>query len=490
MMTGQWCVFTSNRERLQTMEITFADGSVEAYEDDEFAFGAEGRVIRSKDGTHAVKIYHPDPARDAERLRRIDTLINELNPTRDDPYWASFFTWPEKRVTKPGIGFRMPFIEGLKTLENYYLRKAYQRLRPEERGWFIGRVACAIKLTSAAHRLAAMGLCYPDFSGKNIMVDPFEGRAVLIDCDSLTVPGKLSAVVGGTCTFRAPELVTGKVALPSVYTDRHALASILYHWLLLWDPLKGDKVFDTDPERDELLRYGEQALYIEHPTDQSNRASKQVYKASMLGPELERLLRLAFVDGLHNPHARPQPYQWRDALYHIYDQLIPCATPRCDWRFFVVPRPSSATRLACPSCGEQIKAPHSLPYISLFDHRRTSNPNEYSMDKSRAHYVVGWPGRNLFQWHTRPDVSAAYADPEHVPDTSPRAIFEFDQNANQWYLKNIGRDPMYYRGNGDAVGLWRQWPPNFSIPLIDGMTLQFGPAPYYRRASVSIEKVG
>jgi serine/threonine protein kinase len=473
------------------MEITFADGTVESYEDDEFAFGAEGKVIRSKDRMHAVKIYHPDPQHEAERIKRIDTLINELNPSREDPYWASFFTWPEKRVTKPGIGFRMPFVEGLKTLENYYLSKAYKRLKPEERGWFIGRIACAIKLTSAANRLATMGLCYPDFSGKNVMVDPFEGRAVLIDCDSLTVPGRLSAVVEGTRTFRAPELVMRKVMLPSVYTDRHALASILYHFLLLWDPLKGDKVFDPDPEHDETLRYGEQALYIEHPTDQSNRASKQVYKASMLGPELERLFRLAFVDGLRNQNARPQPYQWRDALYHTYDQVIPCATSQCDWRFFIaIPRGQNHQPLRCPGCGEAVKAPYSLPYIHLFKHRGTSNPDEYLKDKSKAHYVVGWPGRNLFQWHTRPDTSAAYADPDHVPDTSPRAVFEFDQSANQWYLKNLAPHAMYYRGAGDVVGMWRQWSANFSIPLTDGMTLQFGPAPYHCRASVSIEKVG
>lgn len=58
------------------MEMTFTDGTVESYEDDEFAFGAEGSIFRSKDRKHAVKIYHPDTARDAERIKRIDTLVN------------------------------------------------------------------------------------------------------------------------------------------------------------------------------------------------------------------------------------------------------------------------------------------------------------------------------------------------------------------------------------------------------------------------------
>src|SRR5947208_9685524 len=225
------------------MNITFVDGSVEQYEDTPLAFGAEGEIFRSKDGKYVVKLYHPDKTLDAERIRRIDTLINDFNPTKGDPNWADFFTWPEKRVIKPTIGFRMRYVGGLKTLEHYILSKAYARLKPEERGWFIGRIATAIKIVSAANRLATMGLCYPDFSGKNIMVEPFEGRMVLIDCDSLTVPGRLSPTVEGTTSFRAPEIVTRAVLVPSVKTDRHALAVLLYRWLLFLHPLIGDKIF-------------------------------------------------------------------------------------------------------------------------------------------------------------------------------------------------------------------------------------------------------
>jgi serine/threonine protein kinase len=470
------------------MDVTFTDGTVEAYEDDWFAFGTEGDIYRSRDGKHAVKIYHPDPVKDPERIRRIDTLINEINPTKDDSYWVSFFTWPEKRVVRPGVGFRMPFVGGMKTLEHFIMRKSYQRLKPEERGWFIGRLACAIKLTSAANRLATMGLCYPDFSGKNIMVDPFEGRTVLIDCDSLTVPGRLSATVEGTGYFRAPELVARSVTIPSVKTDRHALASILYHWLLLWDPLKGDKIYDPDPVQDDLLRYGKMALYIEHPTDQSNRASKQVLKAYMLGPELAKLFRVAFVDGLHNPDKRPFPYEWRDALYHTYDQLIPCASPHCEWRSFVATR---VPKLICPACHEPLKNPKELPFVYLLKHRGTGNPDEYHTDESRAHYVVGWPGRYLYEWHMRPDTSAAYTNPMQTPDVrNPRAVFEYDQHQHQWYLKNLAADDMFYRLPNDVVGMWRKWPTQASIPLSSRMMIQFGPAPIHYRASIDIAKVG
>ncbi len=470
------------------MDVKFADGSVEQYEDEALSYGAEGEIYRSRDGDYAVKLYHPHPSKDAERIRRIDTLINDLNPTKDDPYWTAFFTWPEKRVAHPSIGFRMRFVEGLKTLEHYVLSKSYKRLKPEERGWFIGRIACAIKLVSAANRLSTMGLCYPDFSGKNILVDPFEGRTVLIDCDSLTVPGRLSPTVEGTTSFRAPEIVMGSLSIPSVKTDRHALAVLLYRWLLFLHPLVGDKVFDPDnPERDELLRYGQMALYIEHPTDTSNRASKQVLKARILGPELEKLFQAAFVDGLHNPDRRPFPYEWQQALYHTYDQIIPCASKYCEWRFFVA---MYTPRLTCPMCQEPLKDPQTLPFVYLLKHKGTKIPDDYMTDESRAHYVVGWPGRYLHQWHTRPDATPIYTDPRNVPDTTPRAVFEYDQRANQWYLKNLAPHEMYYRLPNDAASMWRPWPVNASVPLTSGMTIQFGHAPIHFRANISIAKVG
>lgn len=470
------------------MNIKFVDGSVEQYEDAPLAFGAEGEIFRSQDGAYVVKLYSPDPKRDPERIRRIDTLINDLNPTKGDPYWPEFFTWPEKRVVQPMVGFRMRFAGGFKTLENYILGKAYSRLKPEERGWFIGRIAVAIKLVSAANRLATMGLCYPDFSGKNILVDPFEGRMVLIDCDSLTVPGKLSPTVEGSTSFRAPEIVTRSVTIPSVLTDRHALAVILYRWLLYWHPLTGDKIFDPyDPDRDELLRYGQSALYIEHPTDTSNRASKQILKARMLGTELEKLFQTAFVDGLHNPGKRPFPYEWQEALYHTYDQIIPCASQYCDWRSFVA---TNTPRLTCPRCHQPLGNPQTLPFVYLLPHNRIGSPDNYMTDQSKAHYIVGWPGRHLHQWHIRPDAAPKYTDPNNVPDTTPRAVFEYDQRTRQWYLKNLTPHDMFYRSPTDTPGMWRQWPINASVPLTSGMTLQFGTAPVHFRANIIIAKVG
>lgn len=473
------------------MEIGFSDGSVEQYEDDSFGGGAQGEVYHSRDRASVVKLYTPDAARSAEFIRRIDILINDVNPVKGDPYWNEFFAWPEKRVvrrgTQPVIGYRMRYAGGLKMLGHYIFGKAFNRLKPEERGWFAGRIAVAIQLTIAADCLAKNGLSYPDFSDKNIMVDPFNGRMVMIDCDSLSIPGKLPPTVAGTPGYCAPEVMTRQVMVPSVLTDRHALAVLLYRWLLIRDPFDGDRVLDMDSAKDEEMRYGSRALYIEHPTDASNRSSKQTLFASSLGPELERLFRVAFVDGIHHPEKRPTPLQWQRALFNAYDRLIPCATPDCPWHSFVA-IPSQNARLACPVCKKQVKQPPMIPFLYLLQHSGTSNPFEYIRNISaNVPYIAGWPGKSLYQWHLRGDALRVYTTPNDVPDRTPRAIFEYDEYNKRWYLKNISSHMMYYQQANDAADAWRSCPPESAMPLQSDVLLQLGIPPVYYRAKVTME---
>lgn len=487
----------------QFMEVRFADGQVELYEEEASFSGAQGELHRSQDGRSLVKLYtyHDERTRqqqEQEYIRRLDTLINELNPLKGDNYWSTFFTWPEKRVVSrtlsdkrvinPSVGFRMRFVEGMKLMENFFLPRPFKNLQPEERGWFIGRVASAIKLVTAANRLSAMGLCYADFSGKNIMADPFAGTAVLIDCDSLTVPGQISAVVNGTPEFRAPELVTGEFKAPNLHTDRHALAVLLYRWFFFQNPFGGvgARVYSVDDAEDDLLRFGKMATYVEHPTDTSNRYSQQPFKAAMLGKEIAGLFERTFVKGLKNPWERAQPSEWQTALYHIYDQIVPCARPDCWWHAFVARR---GEPLICPACSTPLQQPEELPFVYILQHRGGGNPHEYLQGEDRAsHYLVGWPGRNLYQWHVRPDATPNYTSAS-VPDLQPWATFALDQQTGYWSLKNTGRETMYYQLPPETSSqLWRVWQPGEHIWLVPGMQLQFGPAPFFFRALIRMEK--
>jgi DNA-binding helix-hairpin-helix protein with protein kinase domain len=468
------------------LDVRFSDGSVEQYNDTALKAGAEGTIYVSRDQKTVVKIYHSDPGKETDRKARIDNLITRFNPTKQEPYWTQFFTWPEKRVESPGVGYRMRFVTGLKTLDNYIFPKAYSRLPPEEKGWFIGRVATAIKLVTAADRMSRMGLCYPDFAPKNIMVDPFAGHMVLIDCDSLTVPTFLPATIEGTSWYRAPEIVSTQAPTPTVMTDRHALAVLLYQWFLLRHPLAGDRpALDADPMRDDVLRYGEKALYSEHPTNPENRLKDPFMSASVLGQELQLLFQIAFVNGLHRPDLRPLPYQWQKALQHTYDRLIPCTSQYCDWRYFVF---NPTARLVCPKCLEAVKNPPTIPLLYLYAQKTTKTPGVYVAAQNSAHHIVGWPQRNLHQWHVNDGATPFYINSKSIPDNNPCAIFAYEQKTNQWYLQNLTLPEMQYRLANDPADRWRPWAMNGSVLLAQDMEILFSHSQSSYRAKIEIHR--
>lgn len=86
----------------------------------------------------------------------------------------------------------------------------------------------------------AMGLAHSDLSYNNVLIDPIEKSACMIDLDGLVVPGLFSAEVIGTAEFIAPEVLATKHLdksdqnriLPSRLTDLHALPVLIYMFLL------------------------------------------------------------------------------------------------------------------------------------------------------------------------------------------------------------------------------------------------------------------
>lgn len=144
--------------------------------------------------------------------------------------------------------------------------------------WFKFCLIC-IKIARAVRRMHAAGLAHSDLSYKNVLIDPITGSATIIDIDGLVVPGKFPPDVIGTPDFIAPEVMATKHLskedparkLPSMATDMHALAVMIYMYLLYRHPLRGGKIHDTDAMKDEELSMGAKALFIEHPTDTSNR---------------------------------------------------------------------------------------------------------------------------------------------------------------------------------------------------------------------------
>jgi DNA-binding helix-hairpin-helix protein with protein kinase domain len=226
-------------------------------------------------------------------------------------------------------------------------------------------------------------------------------------CPSV-VPGKFPPDVACSPNFIAPEVIATQTLakedpacnLPSRTTDRHALAVLIYLYLFFRPPLRGRKVFDTDPTRDEELGMGAHALFVEHPSDRSNqvRASDLRPQAlpwgdpaarpyGMAGPLLKTLFDRAFIDGLHAPDQRPSPTEWENALVRTLDMVQPCSR-RCEMGWFVF---DNSREPVCPHCGNRYRG--ALPVLNFYS---TRSEGSFHADN---HRLMVWDGQSLFAWH-------------------------------------------------------------------------------------------
>lgn len=271
------------------------DGSPVEFMDEVIGSGAMKDVYFSPDKSYVVGFFRtPQDANSVDRLKNITGVYREriFNQVGGE-YWKNLFCWPTKMVEWNGkLGIVCPsyqshffFSSGMfkgKEKEGKWFASARLRnkfLPADQKGSWLDYFHICIQIARAVRRLHAAGLAHSDLSYKNVLVDPLTGKASIIDCDGLVVPGKYPPDVVGTPDFIAPEVLQTQrlklddpnKKLPSIQTDRHALAVLIYMYLLYRHPLRGGRVCDMDPSKDEELSMGEKALFIEDPNDPSNR---------------------------------------------------------------------------------------------------------------------------------------------------------------------------------------------------------------------------
>ncbi|MEL6897828.1 MAG: kinase, partial [Planctomycetota bacterium] len=180
-----------------------------------------------------------------------------------------------------------------------------------------------------------------------------------------------------------------------------ALSVLIYMYLLYRHPLRGSKVHDADPQKDEMLSMGNQALFVEHPTDASNRPKTDGLKPSYLpwadvtkvpykttGPYLKELFDRAFIEGLHAPNKRPTADDWERALVKTVDLLQPCGNPSCQQEWYVF---DNSTKPVCPFCGTAYRG--LLPVLNLYSKRG----NKKFMPDN--HRLMVYSNQYLYRWH-------------------------------------------------------------------------------------------
>ncbi|MFJ5365081.1 helix-hairpin-helix domain-containing protein [Pectobacterium punjabense] len=451
---------------------TTRDGELVQYVDEVIGSGSMKDVYFSPDKTYVVAFYKkPQNEQAKERIAMITGRYRQsIFEQAGGEYWQDLFCWPTSVVEHEGrIGIVVPTyhshfffkygsknndflgIKGREKEGKWFASANNQNkfLDPRERGNLLNYLKVCLLLTRAVRRMHAAGLCHSDLSYKNVLVDPEAGHACVIDIDGLVVPGKYPPDVVGTPDFIAPEVVkTTHLAkedanriLPSISTDRHALAVLNYMYLFYRHPLRGGKIHDMDDEmQDEALSMGERALFIEHPTDRSNAVKlSQVSPSSLpwadtdkipytiLGPYLTPLFEKAFITGLHEPTQRPTADEWETALVKTVDLIQPCQNSACEQEWYVF---SGKTQPSCPYCGTPYKG--KLPILNLYSSRKTGS---YRPDD---HRLMVWNGQSLYAWH----VNRLIAPNERTTPEQKKRVGYFVFHNDQWWLVNEGIEEL------------------------------------------------
>lgn len=448
---------------------TLHDGSTIRYLPDPIGRGAEKTVFPTEDGQSVVALYHDArEAADPERFVRLQSVVGKFNPTNGaGAHWSTSYCWPTAVVVRPQLGVLTPrypdaffFPEGSGMFSSkekrgkWFSSPRVRRLLPaHERGTWLGYLQLSIAMARAVSRLHNAGLAHSDLSPNNVLVDPVRGMSIIIDIDALVVPGVHPPKVLGTPGYIAPEVVAGAGdVMPSIRTDRHALAVLIYEYLLRRHPLRGPKVHAASVEEDERISMGEGALFIEHSQDTSNRPVNVRVPMQALGPDIAGLFERAFEDALHDPDRRPTASEWERALVRSVDALLPCGNEACEERWFVWPGQEAPQ---CPFCGTPY--PRSAPVLHLYAERRAG---QFLPENRR---IVLWHGSSLHAWHVK---SETWPGPGVDRSRHGYAV----QHQGRWMLINDGEEPWRDLGNGRVI------PKGQSIELKDGLRLRFSAA--------------
>lgn len=483
---------------MSVITVKTKDGATVQYVDEIIGSGAIKDVYFSPDRSYVVAFFRGP--QDFTSRERLESIVSTYRPRIfDQPggeYWKDLFCWPTHVIDHGGrLGLTAPTYRpefffkhgsknsdflGIKGKEKQgkWFASANNRskfLDPRELGDWRSYLTTCIKICRAVHRMHAAGLAHSDLSYRNVLVDPPGGNACIIDIDGLVVPSKFPPDVAGTPDFIAPEVMAtlslpkgdpGKF-LPKIETDRHALAVLIYMYLLYRHPLIGGKIHDTDPAKDSELAMGRGALFVEHPTDASNRPRVADARPSELpwadvtkrpygvaGPYLKELFDRAFITGLHAPGQRPSANDWLQALVKTVDLLQPCQNAGCEQKWYVF---DNSTRPACPFCGTPFRG--DLPVLNLYSSR---GKGKFLPDN---HRLMVYSNQYLYPWH----VNRTVFPNEKLTAEQKKPVGYFVLHGGRWVLVNQQLPAMKDVTAGKDV------PVGAMVELIDGMQLLLSP---------------
>ena len=314
---------------------------------DQLGEGGQGVVYRVQYGNQkkALKWYRPKNDKIIDPNAFVGNLRNNMmagSPSSD-------YLWPQDIIqTKDGgFGYVMDLLpsqyhEAGDILLNPGLMPSFKRL-----------VDACLNTLTALRVLHDKGYSYKDLNYNNVAIEPHTGKVLIYDNDNVS-PNNIDTGIRGYPAFMAPEVVLDK-STPTVRSDLHSMAVLIFYLLVLQHPLVGRRGKRRDDETNRRL-FGTDPLFVFDPYDASNRIDPGTNNnALVIWPCLPKHIQDLFVEAfsqeaLHNPNRRPNETRWIQELVRFRSEITSC---RCGNEVFL----QGTGPQQCERCKTVIGAP-------------------------------------------------------------------------------------------------------------------------------------
>ncbi|HIR12942.1 MAG TPA: serine/threonine protein kinase [Candidatus Choladousia intestinavium] len=251
------------------------------------------------------------------------------------------FIWPQAIVTETGraekgdmFGYVMQLIPAEHYEMKHYLRSDGD---PKQKKFdtFHAMIWAGMHIVTAVRALHLTGLSYKDLNPGNIAIHPVTGKAVMVDCDNISVDND-PCTVNGMRGYMAPEIVRSNFSVtPNIQTDQFSLAIILFRLFYMDHPMEG-KLWEKFPMITEQV---EDELYCRHPLYNMNSQDDRNRPTENYAPNVKKRMALlpkilmegfeqTFVNGIDHITGRTPENRWLQILSSARDQLV-FLDPKC-----------------------------------------------------------------------------------------------------------------------------------------------------------------
>ncbi|MCL2249784.1 MAG: protein kinase [Oscillospiraceae bacterium] len=352
----------------------------------------------------ALKWYKKSALKEADSFRKnIEKNINDGAP-------SDVFLWPEALTEE--LDGTFGYI--MKLRPNEYadfskFLKAKVRFKDSQTA-----IRASLKMVNAFKLLHNRGCSYQDFNDGNFFINPSTGDVLICDNDNVAEYGA-SFGIAGKPGYVAPEIVLGEKK-PSVHTDRFSLAVMLFLTLVMSRPFEGQMTrVPCLTESHERKFFGEDPVFIFHPTDGRNRPARGLDNNALnLWPLLPDYIQDAFVKtftdgvkdmGRNEDQRRITETQWEKLLTRLRDETVICSS--CGWETVY---PTDGTEPVCLNSKCAIK----LSSLLLLD--------------TKVSKIVIYPGMKIYGNHMGKidDFDIVFGE-----------VVVNKKNPNLWGIKNL-----------------------------------------------------